>query len=59
MVAAFSSLEIAESLEQLRALENGVRIKMITTPQPWPGVNTPEDVERVRDAIQKIGFGTS
>lgn len=48
-----SSLEIAESLEQLRALENGVRIHMLTTPHPWPGVNTPEDVERVKLALQK------
>jgi len=49
-----SRLEISESLEQLRALEHGVRIKMLTTPQPWPGVNTPEDVERVRQALEKI-----
>ncbi|MBD3267467.1 3-deoxy-manno-octulosonate cytidylyltransferase [bacterium] len=48
------SLELAENLEQLRALENGIRIQMITTPHPWPGVNTPEDVERVQNAIQKI-----
>ena len=49
-----SRLEISESLEQLRALEHGVRIKMLTTPHPWPGVNTPEDVERVRQALEKI-----
>jgi 3-deoxy-manno-octulosonate cytidylyltransferase (CMP-KDO synthetase) len=48
-----SSYELSESLEQLRALENGVRIKMLTTPHPWPGVNTPEDVERVRIALEK------
>lgn len=47
-----SMLEISESLEQLRALENGLRIKMITTSHPWPGVNTPEDVERVRKALE-------
>lgn len=45
-----SMLEISESLEQLRALEHGVRIKMVSTSHPWPGVNTPEDVERVRAA---------
>ncbi len=43
-----SSLEIAESLEQLRLLEHGVRVKMLTTPHPWHGINTLEDVERVR-----------
>ncbi len=48
-----SPLERSESLEQLRALEYGVRIKMITTPHPWPGVNTPEDVERVRAAYRE------
>jgi 3-deoxy-manno-octulosonate cytidylyltransferase (CMP-KDO synthetase) len=47
-----SPLERSESLEQLRALENGVHITMVTTPHPWPGVNTPSDVERVRVAYQ-------
>ncbi|MBI1388358.1 MAG: 3-deoxy-manno-octulosonate cytidylyltransferase [bacterium] len=46
------TLELSESLEQLRAVEHGVRIKMVTTSHPWPGVNTPEDVERVRAAYQ-------
>ncbi|MGC9326789.1 MAG: 3-deoxy-manno-octulosonate cytidylyltransferase, partial [Candidatus Hinthialibacter sp.] len=49
-----SMLEQSESLEQLRALENGVRIKMLTTPHPWPGVNTPDDVERVRKALEDL-----
>ena len=47
-----SMLEKSESLEQLRAIEYGVRIKMISTSHPWPGVNTPEDVERVRNAYK-------
>lgn len=47
-----SMLENTESLEQLRALEHGVRIRMVTTSHPWPGVNTPEDVERVVRAIR-------
>ncbi len=50
-----SMLEISESLEQLRALEHGVRIKMISTSHPWPGVNTQEDVERVRAAYESLG----
>lgn len=48
-----SMLEMSESLEQLRALEHGVRIKMLVTSHPWPGVNTPDDVERVKQALQK------
>lgn len=50
-----SPLERSESLEQLRALEHGVRIKMVTTSHPWPGVNVPEDVERVRAAYLAQG----
>ncbi len=42
-----SLLERAESLEQLRALENGVRIKVIVTASGSPGVDAPEDVEAI------------
>jgi 3-deoxy-manno-octulosonate cytidylyltransferase (CMP-KDO synthetase) len=42
-------LERAEALEQLRALENGHRIAVRLTPEPFPGgVDTAEDLERVR-----------
>jgi len=41
-------LERSESLEQLRALENGFRIKMVETESSPVSVDTPEDLERVR-----------
>jgi len=41
-------LERAESLEQLRVLENGGRIAVVKVARGWPAVDTPEDLERVR-----------
>jgi len=48
-----SELEHVECLEQLRALENGVKIKAIEASTPSIGVDTREDLERVRASIQK------
>lgn len=41
-------LERTEALEQLRALEHGIRIKAIETPYDSLSVDTPEDLEQVR-----------
>ncbi|MCF0185793.1 MAG: 3-deoxy-manno-octulosonate cytidylyltransferase, partial [Bacteroidaceae bacterium] len=41
-----SSLELAESLEQLRWLENGFTIKVGFTDVETIGIDTPQDLER-------------
>lgn len=46
-----TALERAEALEQLRALEHGIRIKAIETAYDSIGVDTPEDLERVRRLV--------
>jgi 3-deoxy-manno-octulosonate cytidylyltransferase (CMP-KDO synthetase) len=47
-------LETAEKLEQLRALEHGMRIHLVAmTEAPPPGVDTPEDLERVRAVLKR------
>ena len=45
-----TDLERSEALEQLRALEHGIRIKAIETQYDSVGVDTPEDLDRVRRA---------
>ena len=57
-------LEIVEGLEQLRALEHGYTIKVIETACEAIGVDTPEDLEHLRqllthgeDGMQKTGCG--
>ena len=45
-------LEQLEALEQLRALEAGIRIAVAPTPEPFPpGVDTPEDLARAEARI--------
>ena len=45
-------LETAESLEQLRALEHGIRIRVVDTSCESIEVDTPEDLDRVRRLVQ-------
>lgn len=45
-------LELSESLEQLRALEYGFKIKMVVVEYSPVGVDTPEDLERVREMLR-------
>lgn len=45
-------LEIAESLEQLRAIEHGCQIAVAIAPEPFPaGVDTAADLERVEKLL--------
>jgi len=46
-------LEISESLEQLRFLENGVRIRMVEGQASVLAVDTPEQAEEVRSHLQR------
>jgi 3-deoxy-manno-octulosonate cytidylyltransferase (CMP-KDO synthetase) len=52
---ARSRLEKIESLEQLRALENGYRIQMVEIPFPTLSVDTPQDIIKVEDLLRKRG----
>ncbi len=58
-----SALEKAERLEQLRALENGARIRVVVTERESLGVDAPEDVARVEkvllDYAQQSAAGVS
>lgn len=47
-----SSLEQAESLEQLRWLQNGYRIKVGLTDVETVGIDTPEDLKHAEDILQ-------
>ena len=48
-----SNLEKTESLEQLRVLEEGLRIKVVETKYETLGVDTPEDLKKVKAYLSK------
>jgi 3-deoxy-manno-octulosonate cytidylyltransferase (CMP-KDO synthetase) len=49
-----SPLEKAESLEQLRALQRGLKIAVLQTSKPHLGVDRPEDVARVESELERL-----
>jgi 3-deoxy-manno-octulosonate cytidylyltransferase (CMP-KDO synthetase) len=54
-----SPLEQLEQLEQLRALENGYRIKVAETEEETIGVDTEQDLERVRAVFKQQDEATN
>jgi len=45
-------LEQSEGLEQLRALEHGIRLHTVAVPAASPSVDTPDDLARVRQLME-------
>lgn len=48
-----TELELTESLEQLRVLENGYKIKVLETDKDFHGVDTFEDLEKIRKILSE------
>lgn len=52
-----SELEVVEGLEQLRALANGMEIRVLDAAGESVAVDVPEDVPRAEAALAKLGSG--
>jgi len=52
-----TDLEKTEKLEQLRMLENGLKIKIVVTEHDSIGVDTPEDLKRIRAYYNWLNSG--
>lgn len=50
---ASTPLEATESLEQLRAIENGYKIQVILSNHKFIGIDTPADLEEIRKYFEK------
>ena len=50
-------LEKAESLEQLRAMVWGFKIRVVTAKKDCVGVDMPEDIKKVEELMEKEGVG--
>ena len=51
---AQTDLERQEALEQLRALQNGYKIKVVTVSHRSIGIDTAQDFERARGILEKV-----
>lgn len=51
-----AALELAESLEQLRWLENGLRIRMGVTQVENVSIDTPSDLQRAEQYVQNLNL---
>lgn len=50
-----SELEVIESLEQLRLLENGIPVQVVMTAYDSQGVDRPDDLKKVLEILSKDG----
>ncbi|MCB9096277.1 MAG: 3-deoxy-manno-octulosonate cytidylyltransferase [Arcobacter sp.] len=46
-------LEIAESVDMMRVIEHGLKVRMVTTKYKTSAVDTPEDLKRVEELMRK------